>query len=81
MTTAAWILAGVVLWALVALGIALLLGRVVRMRDRQVPGPPEHPGHPERPRPPGAPEPPPGAPPPGPPRQRGPAERPRHEDG
>lgn len=68
MTTALWILAGLVLWALVALGVAFLLGRVVRMRDRQVPDPPDRPGAPP-------------APPPGPPRQRGPAEWPRGEDG
>lgn len=40
MSTALWILVGVGVWVVVALAVALLLGRIVAQRDRQVPGPP-----------------------------------------
>jgi hypothetical protein len=36
-TTIAWILVGIALWLVIAVPVALLLGRVVRRRDEQVP--------------------------------------------
>lgn len=41
MSTALWVLVGVAAWL-----VALVFGRVVRMRDRQVPDPPPRPGPP-----------------------------------
>ena len=35
-----WIVAGAVAWAVLAVAVAVVLGRVVRLRDRQVPLPP-----------------------------------------
>ncbi|GAA1868973.1 hypothetical protein GCM10009836_56880 [Pseudonocardia ailaonensis] len=40
MSVAGWIVVGVVAWVAVALVVALLVGRMVRLRDRQVPEPP-----------------------------------------
>ncbi|MEJ8281029.1 hypothetical protein [Pseudonocardia spirodelae] len=68
MSTAVWVLAGIGVWVVAAVLLALLVGRIIRMRERQVPDPPrDAPGGPGRP----------GAPPAAPPEQRGPTEPPR----
>lgn len=40
MSTVMWVVVGLGVWMLVALVLALTVGRIVRMRDRQVPDPP-----------------------------------------
>jgi len=56
MTTTMWVLAGIGAWVLVGLAVALVFGRMIRLRDRGLPGPPdgddgERAGHlPPRPR-------------------------------
>jgi hypothetical protein len=45
----AWIVAAVVVWLIVAAGVALVIGRAVRQRERQIPTPPT--GVPAVPRP------------------------------
>ncbi|MCE0761562.1 hypothetical protein LWC35_01320 [Pseudonocardia kujensis] len=37
MSVAGWIVVGVLAWVAVALVVAVLVGRMVRLRDRQVP--------------------------------------------
>lgn len=37
MSTTAMIVLGIVVWILLAIALALFIGRVVRLRDRQVP--------------------------------------------
>ncbi|MFP5019528.1 hypothetical protein [Pseudonocardia phyllosphaerae] len=39
MSTVWWVVLGLVAWCVVAVGVALVIGRVVRLRDRQGPGP------------------------------------------
>lgn len=46
MSTALWVLVGVAAWLVASVVVALVFGRVVRMRDRQVPDPPARPGPP-----------------------------------
>lgn len=48
MSTAAWVLLGVGAWVCVAVVVALLIGRVVRLRDRQAPRPDPPPSPPGR---------------------------------
>lgn len=38
MSLGLWIGLGVLVWIVLAIGVALLIGRIVRQRDRQVPG-------------------------------------------
>lgn len=68
MSTALWILVGIGAWLVLSVVVALVYGRVVRMRDRQVPDPPPRPGPPSAapPEQRGPVEPPPGHLPPGP---------------
>lgn len=40
MSVAGWIAVGVVAWVVIALLVAVLVGRMVRLRDRQVPADP-----------------------------------------
>ncbi|GAA4540826.1 hypothetical protein [Pseudonocardia xishanensis] len=40
MSVGGWIAVGVVAWVAIALLVAVLVGRMVRMRDRQVPADP-----------------------------------------
>jgi hypothetical protein len=40
MSVAGWIALGVVAWVVIALLVAVLVGRMVRLRDRQVPADP-----------------------------------------
>lgn len=42
MSVAGWIAVGVVAWVVVAFVVAVLIGRVIRLRDRQVPGDAPH---------------------------------------
>ncbi|MEU6699312.1 hypothetical protein [Pseudonocardia sp. NPDC046786] len=45
MSTTMWVLVGLAAWVFVGLAVALVLGRMIRMRDRESPGPPdEQPG-------------------------------------
>lgn len=38
MSLGLWIAVGALVWIVLAVGVALLVGRIVRQRDRQVPG-------------------------------------------
>ena len=40
MSMIGWIVVGLVVWMAIAAAVAVLIGRAIRMRDRQVPRPP-----------------------------------------